>query len=365
MRNIIIATAFLIAAGPVVAQTSTPGLVPNLDHYSLPPSGSQPSLIASPTPTPTPTPTPDVTPPPVTATVPAATPTSVPTPVLRPVPRATPTAVSEPRLPPSTTEPIGSPTPTPIPTPVLPTAVVVPERRVTPWPWIGLAALLLVFGVVWALAGRRKPLTKPDESAPEIAAPVPVPTERSPVSARVTAGDRPWLEFTFHPKRAGTNLLGAAVDYQLTVANPGTATARDIRVACELLGASRTQDAEIVALYDDTIDLPVAPPFVLAPGEVRVIDGFATRPRDRLEGIEVRGRPMFVPIVAVRARYAYDADSAGLATTSYVVGIERTGGARMAPIWLDQPPRMRSDVGARPYVAGKAGVERIGTTEKV
>jgi hypothetical protein len=248
-----------------------------------------------------------------------------------------------------------------------------------PWPWIALGGVLVLAGGCWALMRRSRAETlEPETIEPEpIAVPEPVapivPVVRAPAPAAAVApiapaapaGDRPWLELGFRPKRAGTNLLSAAVDYELTLTNRGSGAARDIRVACDLLGANQAQDAEIVALYDQPIDAPAAPPFTLAPGEVRVIHGFAGRARDRIEPIEVRGRPMFVPIVVARARYGYDAQSAGLATASYVVGIERAGEARMAPIWLDQPPRMHREVGARPYTAGATGVRRIGTPEQV
>ncbi|CAN5535462.1 hypothetical protein BH09PSE4_BH09PSE4_19540 [soil metagenome] len=336
----------MLAAGaaPALGQTA-PVLIPNVGNFSLPASG--PQSAPSPAPTPSPTPAPSATP----------TPAVFPPPVVETVRAASPAARSTPRL----AAPAGAPTPSPVAsasaqpaplatTPVVPTPVAspatisVPESRGSlAWLWATLGALA-AGGVGWALVRRRK---RGEEQVEEPSPPA-APRRSHPVTG--PSGQRPWLELSFRPKRVGTNLLSAAVEYELTLTNIGKVPATHIRAAAELLTAHAGQDEAIATLYDSPVDVPIAPPFALDPGEARILPGFATRPRAEIDVVAARGRPMFVPMVAARVTYDYGDGSVGLATATYVVGVEREGEARMAPIWLDQPPKMLGGAGARAYL---------------
>ena len=71
-------------------------------------------------------------------------------------------------------------------------------------------------------------------------------------------------------------------------------------------------------------------------------------PKDAVNVVTVKDRPMFVPMVAVNALYGWEGGM-GQTATSHVVGIERGAGERMRPFWLDVTPRMHDGVSERPH----------------
>ena len=70
----------------------------------------------------------------------------------------------------------------------------------------------------------------------------------------------------------------------------------------------------------------------------------ATMPRDAITVLMAGGRPMFVPMIAIRAVHA-----GGQTTSVHAIGIERPGQAKLGPFWLDQPSRMFDTIGVRPH----------------
>ena len=303
--------------------------------------------ISLPTPTVTPTPasTPPPTPEPASAPTPTPTPTATPArpASVRPTARATPSPV---RIP----APEASPTPEPIaaaastPAPVatatpapIETVIMPPARQATPlWPWLAGAALLLLGAALLLLRRRRGPddLAADAIDAPAAAAPPPVARARLAIGVRST--------------RAGLNLLTATVDGEVTITNTGDAPAHDIRTAVGLLSAHAGADADLADLAAQPIGRPATPPFSLAPGEERRFRAVAALPHDAIRPMTAAGRPMFVPLVAVAVRYRDEAAERQVAQ-GFVVGIERVDSAKLAPLWLDVPPRSFDNVAARPH----------------
>jgi hypothetical protein len=222
--------------------------------------------------------------------------------------------------------------------------------------------LLPAFGIVlWFL--RRSPTgTMPAEAAeavddddddwiapdqvtsPLVATPTPIaPPRRMPGT-----GTRPQLEIAFVPRRAGANVTSAAVDYDLIVRNTGAAAADDVHVRVELVTAGNAHDAELQALLGRPIDKPVTAPFTLSPGEERGLRALVMLPKNGINVVTVKGRPMFVPIVAIDLRYRWQGGE-GQTAESFVVGIRPKEGERMRPFWLDVPPRMYDTVTAHPH----------------
>ncbi len=342
-----------------------PQTIPGLENYSLPSSENRLRLQTSPAPrarpTPASTPTPRATPvirptaaPPPVMVQPLPTPTPSATPARRaPEPRAAATPTPAP-TPSSAPTPAASPTPAPLPPPAAapsatPAPAASPSPVATPVPEEGGSALLpIVFallglaaaGLAWLLLSRRRGAAAEEQEPGVEAPPVPVVPPR-----RIAPAGRPQLELVFRPRRAGMNVLSAAVDYELVVRNAGAAPARDIRVALQLFTAGERHDAEVKRFLEKSIDSPIVAPFDLAPGETKPVRAMAMLPKAAVNVVTVKGRPMFVPMVAINALYQWGDGRGGQTATSHVVGIAKPGVPKMQPFWLDAPARMYDSVG--------------------
>ena len=325
---------------------------------------------ATPVPTPTPAPTPTFIP--IPDDVPLAEPTPVPipapTPTVAPPVRATPPArpiAPAPTPAPTAPEPpadlpIIVPTPTPtaaaLPEPTLAPPVRIPQQPAavaeeesgSPWLLV-LAALAGLGALAFFLFRRRREeliyepepdfTAEPEFVAPEIVAePEPVVVPVAPPPARAD------LTLAFRPTRAGLNMLSATVEGELTVANTGEAAARDVRVRAVLLTAHPGLDANIAALRAEPVARPAAPPFTLGPGETRTLRVVAAAAREALQVLTAGERPMFVPVVAIDLAHA-----GGQTGQAYAVGVERVDSPKLAPFWLDVPPKSYTEVSARDH----------------
>ncbi len=321
-----------------------------------------------------------------TSTEPTRSPTSVePAPV--PTPASEPATSPPPSEAPSTDAVPAVPQSVPTPVTTTQSTVTAPETgRAMPL-WLSLAVIVVVLGALWAL--RRKPRGQrqdraeveaiveptPEPVAPEPTAAAPRPIEPVVVPvvpatpAAVPAATAPkFLEpraktpppppaiprarvtCDLRPLRAGLNLLSATVECELTVTNTGTAPAEAIRTGVALLTAHAGQDTDLAQFTAAPIGRPATPPFALAPGETRTIRTVVAIARDAIRTMTAANRPMFVPVVATNILYATVGDDAQTAR-AWVVGIERVDSAKLAPFWLDAPPRMYTTVAARPHAA--------------
>lgn len=373
-RRIVLSAAaiFGLVAPAIAAQDS--GRLPGLDNFQL--ESPRPAPIPTPTPTTRAIPIPDapriVFPAPTASPTPRTArpaagvtdrvPTDRPTATARnlPEPRATPAAEPD-----AAATPAPAPTATVTPQAIAPTPVGRPaatapapaaasaEADRSVWPFL-VAALVVIGLAVLLLRRRRRPdivdeVVEPDAAAPSIAARKPAPAPAAPMP--VSAEPRAQLTLTLRPLRAGLNLLTAIVDCDVTITNAGTVAAQDIRLDVRLLSAGGGQDAELAAIYAQAPARPAVPVFLLEPGETRSFKAMATLARAAIVPMTAGNRPMFVPIVALIARYRANAVTAGQTSQAFAVGIERVDSAKLAPLWLDQPARMHTAVAARPHAA--------------
>ncbi len=394
--------AALCLAGVASAQVQAPTTIPGLENYSLPDAtpralptpAATPTPVVTPTPAATPTPAPPlVLPPRSVAPRPTPTPTASPraeprTPAPRPTPSPSPTASSTPvaaptgvssadvaavsdsaaeAVPAGATPDVGTAETAP-----LSTAVIDQPAGERSWFWSVLIGLLVLAAVGWFLWRRRsdrlQALPAPAEEMPRSPEPVvPAPETAEAVQAAPPApaavvtrpsapADAPqFLDRAAHApaasialdvpvvSRAGLNMVTATADVTVVVRNTSDVVARGVLVDVRLTSAQPGQDAAIAALFAAP-GRPAAPPFDLAPGETKRVRALATVPRDSLTVLQAGGRPMFVPVVAIRAVHA-----GGQTTSVHALGIERPGQAKLGPIWLDQPSRMFDTVGVRPH----------------
>ena len=144
-------------------------------------------------------------------------------------------------------------------------------------------------------------------------------------------------------------MLSATVEGQLEVLNTGIADAANIRVRALLLTAGTELDAALRDARAQPVRRPVAPPFTLGPGERRVMRVVAATPRDTLQTMSAAGRPMIVPVLALDAGFTQAQGQGGRAEAAFAVGVERVDSTKLAPIWLDVPPRSYDGVAARAH----------------
>jgi hypothetical protein len=195
-----------------------------------------------------------------------------------------------------------------------------------------------------AAAPRHDPAPAPNP------APAAQPAPPSDGGAIVSTGLRPWLEVELTPDRALLDDEGAAIAFNVTLFNSGSAPARDVSIQACLINAGAQQDSELGEFYGrerqpgDTI--PVIAPFARIP-----LRTAGRLPKDSIREYEVEGRRLFMPMVAVSTRYRWSSGE-GQTGASFMVGKGKDEDARLAPLRTDQGPRSWQALGARRYEKG-------------
>ncbi|MBN8808321.1 MAG: hypothetical protein J0I47_08815 [Sphingomonas sp.] len=171
---------------------------------------------------------------------------------------------------------------------------------------------------------------------------------RSPAAA----SGEPQVEIVLQPKRAGTNVTSAAVDYRVLVRNAGGVPVRDVRFAMFMLSASARQTQDLQSIFATPIDQPAAAPFDLQPNSEIELTGMALLAREQVNVMTIEGQPWFVPVLAMKAEYRWgeNVGAPGSVNAAYMIGIDRGEGAKMAPFRLDGGPQMHPRVAARKVV---------------
>lgn len=359
----------LAAAGmPAVAQNEASNTIgpPQLKDFSLPGQRTTPPVAAPPVSTPArPTATPTRTPPatapapgrdrPVAAPRPSETAPRIETaPVaaapagISPLPTADPTPVD--------TAPVEA---APLPPPMAqapPPASRANEPEGAGWLWPAAGgALILLLGVFWLLRRRRAQAAferARDAARGELGAvlrtpePAPVPVPQPEPEPEAPASPRPWLELDIVPERASATEAEAVVHYALTITNQGDCEARNIRIDPRLFNAGA--EGDMAAFFQGPIhDQSGSPQVVIAPGGKLKLTAQVAMPMAEVREIEMAGRRIFVPMVAINVAYDW-AGGTGRTSRSWLVGREaQSPQAKMGPFRLDLGPRIYRSVGRR------------------
>lgn len=373
----------LAAAGaPALAQNETSNSIgpPQLKDFSLPGQRTTPPAATPPAPEPRPpaaeprlppaaSPAPREAPaaqprsdppPPRSGTGPALAPAAPSPPAAEPLPRAGPPPPVE-TLP----EPLPQPQTGPAPAPALPPApapAAAGPGSLWLWPAAG-GALLLALAALLLLRRRRTLAEREsarDSARGELggalvvrpaaeAAPEPAP---APVSARepepeAPAAPRPWIELDIVPERAAATENEVYVRYALTMTNKGDSDARNIRIDPRLFNAGA--EGEMVAFFQGPIhEQSGSPHVVLRPGGSIKLNGQVAMPNSELREIELAGRRIFVPMVAINVAYDWAEGGSGRTSRSWLVGREaEVPSEKMGPFRLDLGPRIYRSVGRR------------------
>jgi hypothetical protein len=190
------------------------------------------------------------------------------------------------------------------------------------------------------------PVPAPQPQPPS--SPLSVPAEPAPpqpagiVSTRL----RPWLEIEFRPDRAVVDDERAAIAFELSVFNSGSAPARDVLLEASLFNAGPMQDQQIRLFFENPVGKGDRMP-VIAPMQRVTVNSAVFLLRDQVRPIEIEGRLLFVPMIAFNALYGWGRTT-GQSSASYLVG-KTTGGEKLAPFRLDLGPRIFRNLDAREH----------------
>ena len=196
-----------------------------------------------------------------------------------------------------------------------------------------------------APAGARRPL--PTTLLPQ--APQPRPDPLVP-GAIVSTGLRPWIDVELIPDRALLDEQGAAIAFEVTLFNSGSAAARDVIIEARLLNAGARQDEEVSAFF--TTESRVGDPIPQIAPFARIPMRSAVRlPREAISEYEFEGRKLFMPLVAVSVRYRWSSGE-GQSAAGFLVGQGETAEKKLAPLRLDRGARSWKGLGARRYEKG-------------
>ena len=338
---------------------------PQLKDFTLPGQRTTPPVATPPAPTTTPPPaaTPPRNPPatapaprrdpPVAAPRPAETaPRRDPAPVVG-TPSAPPPAAAAP------VETAPAPLPSSEPAQPAPTAPAEPSQAPAPqgsfwlWPAAG-GALVLLLGALLLLRRRRarsaleraRDAARGELGGALVVKPEPAPAPPPRPEPEPPAAPRPWLELDIVPERAAATDSEAVVHYALTVTNQGDSEARNIRIDPRLFNAGA--EGDMAAFFQGPIhEVSGSPQVVIAPGGTLRLNGQVAMPKEELREIEMAGRRIFVPMVAINVAYDW-AGGSGRTSRSWLVGREaESPQAKMGPFRLDLGPRIYRSVGRR------------------
>jgi hypothetical protein len=139
---------------------------------------------------------------------------------------------------------------------------------------------------------------------------------------------------------------GTLVQYALVLTNIGEAAAGNIRIDGRMFNASA--DGEVDAFFAGPIhEVSGSPQVFIKPGESIALQGQIGMKREELHAIEVQGRVIFVPLVAINVAYDWEGGG-GRTSTSWLVGrTPSSPEAKMGAFRLDLGPRIYRQVDRR------------------
>ncbi len=241
--------------------------------------------------------------------------------------------------------------PQPVPTPAAPAEKPAPSSF--NWLWLALPALLVLAGLAFLVrrrvsAGRQEVVADDGPPLPEPAPELLLDEVATPAPEPVAAeAPRPWLELDIEPDRAASTPSEASLHYDLVITNVGGETARNIRIDARMFNAADEQP--IGAFLGGPIHRHSGSPHItLPPGETLRIAAAVQMKSEEVQVIELQGRRIFVPSVAVNLAYDWGQDGGGRSSKSWLVGRKAEKPSdRMGAFRVDLGPRIYRSVGRK------------------
>jgi hypothetical protein len=256
------------------------------------------------------------------------------------------------------------------------------------WPWI--AALIALVGggafIAWSRRGRRERYSDPGRMAfaglaPDVVPdakpyppgrprpdplpprahpapraprpdPVPSPPESKPDDAGLIVSTRlkPQLNVEFHPDRVVVTDQEVLLQFEVVVANVGSAPARDVLVEGRLFTAHIGQDQEIAAFFRNPAVDGDRMASIAPLGRIS-LKSVARLPLAAINHFEASGRRMFVPLVGFNILYRFGS-AEGHASASFLVGRGDEDADKLAPFRIDLGPRIFRGLSSRAHSIG-------------
>jgi hypothetical protein len=198
--------------------------------------------------------------------------------------------------------------------------------------------------------GQPRPAPRPDPVPSTRPAPAPAPSNDGLI---VSTRLKPKLNVEFHPERVVVTDDEVLLQFDVVLANVGSAPARDVLVEARMFTASISQDREIAAFFQNPMTEGDRMTSIAPLGRIS-LKSVARLPLDDLNRFEAAGRKMFVPLIGFNISYR-SSGGEGQASASFLVGRGNEEDEKLAPFRLDQGPRSFKGLSARPHSIGLQG----------
>lgn len=150
---------------------------------------------------------------------------------------------------------------------------------------------------------------------------------------------------------ARLSLMGATIDYILTLRNRGNRAADDLLVRTLIANADAHQQQTLQQFFAGTLGLPSHSVVSVAPGESHRLTSQLRLLPDQIAPVQMGERSLLIPLVAFDVQYRWngaDRDGHGRSARAFIVGQEKSPPAdRLAPFRLDMGPRQFRTPGSR------------------
>jgi hypothetical protein len=161
---------------------------------------------------------------------------------------------------------------------------------------------------------------------------------------------KPQLNVEFHPDRVVVTEQDIQVQFDVVLANVGSAPARDVLVEGRLFTAHGGQDGEIAEFFHNPATEGDRMTSIAPLGRI-ALKSVARLPLDEVHRFEAAGRKLFVPLVGFNILYrAGSAESQ--ASASFLVGRGGEDDEKLAPFRIDLGPRVFRGLSARAHSIG-------------
>lgn len=195
-----------------------------------------------------------------------------------------------------------------------------------------------------------RPAARPDRKPPTTL----IPKQASPATdgpaTIVSTSLRPWLEIELKPIQAALDDEKAALAFEVTLFNSGSAPARDVAVEACLLNAGARQDERLAEFFTMPGKVKDTIPIIAPLSRVALKSAVRLR-REAVVEYEVEGRKLFMPLVAINSRYRWSSGE-GQSAGGFLVGRGADGQDKLGPLRSDQGPRAWKDLSVRRYEKG-------------
>jgi len=151
---------------------------------------------------------------------------------------------------------------------------------------------------------------------------------------------RPWIEFLMRPIRAGTTGEDAVVEFELTVGNTGSVSAKDVRISTWMFAAGSAQESEMERMLIDPPAEARVSEVTIEPGDGARVEGSLALPKASLH-------EAILPVVVADARYRLPDGSEGRTSATFEVGMSVGDEEALEPFPVDRTSGLLETVEAR------------------